>query len=231
VDINARQVLLAVAVVAVVVAGGVFYFVNQSETADIPIADPTQPANPTTPTPPSADAGDLMTAGPLGDKTLGDPKAPNVVIEYASMTCTHCRAFNEQVFDQFKAKYIDTGKVYYILREFPLDPVATAAIMVARCAPGERFFPLVDLMFNKQPEWAFVDKPLDQLKLLVKQAGISSDQFDQCVKDQKVLDGVRWVQDRASKKFGVDSTPTFFINGEKVEGEQSLDALDKRLAG
>ena len=131
-----------------------------------------------------------MVPGPLGDMALGDPKAPNVVIEYASMTCPHCQRFHAEVYPPFKAKYIDTGKVYFIFRDFPLDPLATSAIVVAHCAPKERFFPLVDLMFDHQDEWAFVQDPVDALLNLLKQAGFTQDSFQACLTNQTILDGV-----------------------------------------
>jgi protein-disulfide isomerase len=170
-----------------------------------------------------------MVAGPLGEMTLGDPKAPNVMIEYVSMTCPHCQRFQTEVFPKIKAQYIDTGKIYYILREYPLDPLARAAIVVARCAPPQRFFPLVDLMYQHQNDWAFVDKPVDALFNLVKQAGFSREAFDACLTNQSLLDGVNWVQDRAINKFGVDSTPTFFINGKKLAGEQTVEDIAAAL--
>jgi len=175
-------------------------------------------------------SSDLMQAGPLGDMALGDPKAPNVVIEYASMTCSHCQRFNAEVFKPFKAKYIDTGKVYYILRDFPLDPVATSAIMLAHCAPPERFFAIVDLLFEKQGQWAFVDDPKAALFSLTKQVGFTQESFDACLANQKILAGVNAVRERGAK-FGVSATPTFFFNGKKEDGEQTLANIDKLLAG
>ena len=221
-----RQMLLVLAVAVVIAAGAIFYFLNRAETVLPQTASAVAPAADTT-----AQSSDLMQPGPLGDKSLGDPKAPNVVIEYASMTCTHCQRFNAEVFKPFKAKYIDTGKVYYIFRDFPLDPLATSAIMLAHCAPPDRFFALVDLLFQKQKDWAFVDDPKTALFSLVKQAGFTQDSFDACLTNQKMLDGVNSVRDRAASKLGVNATPTFFINGKKKEGEQTLEDLDKLLAG
>jgi len=221
-----RQMLLVLAVAVVIAAGAIFYFLNRAETVLPQTASAVAPAADTT-----AQSSDLMQPGPLGDKSLGDPKAPNVVIEYASMTCTHCQRFNAEVFKPFKAKYIDTGKVYYIFRDFPLDPLATSAIMLAHCAPPDRFFALVDLLFQKQKDWAFVDDPKTALFNLMKQAGFTQESFDACLTDQKMLDGVNSARDRAASKLGVAATPTFFINGKKKEGEQTLEDLDKLLAG
>ena len=121
---KSRQWLLIVAGVVVLAAGAIFFFLNQSNAPGFSGTGSTGSATVAT--------SDLMVPGPLGDKTLGDPKAPNVVIEYASMTCSHCQRFNAQVFKPFKAKYVDTGKVYYIFREFPLDPLAKSASALAR---------------------------------------------------------------------------------------------------
>lgn len=168
----------------------------------------------------------LMQPNPLGEKALGDPNAPVTVIEYASMTCSHCQHFQEITFHPFKEKYVDTGKVYYILREFPLDPLAAAAVMLARCAPNDSYFPMVDLLFAKQREWAFVDDPVTALLNISKQSGFTEDTFRACLTNQELLDGVNAVRDRAAEKFGVNATPTFFINGEKHPGALTLEQMD-----
>jgi protein-disulfide isomerase len=222
-----RQILLIVAVAVVVAAAAIFLypFFNRAE-PQLP-----QTAGAAAPAETSAQSSDLMQPGPLGDMSLGDPKAPNVVIEYASMTCSHCQRFNAEVFKPFKAKYIDTGKVYYIFRDFPLDPLATSAIMLAHCAPPDRFFAIVDLLFQKQKDWAFVDDPKTALFNLMKQVGFTQESFDACLTNQKILDGVNAVRDRAAAKLGVAATPTFFFNGKRKDGEQTLEDIDKILAG
>ena len=225
-----RQILLIVAVAVVIAAAAIFLLLKPALSPTLPQTAATA-SSPATPPAPSGTDSELMVAGPLGEKTLGDPKAPNTVIEYASMTCTHCQRFNNTVFKQFKAKYIDTGKVYYIFREFPLDPLATSASMLARCAPPDRYFAVVDLLYEKQSDWAFVQDPESALRDLMKQVGFSQADFDTCLKNQTILDGVNWVKDRAAQKFSIDGTPTFFFNGQKKEGEQTLEDIDKILAG
>ena len=172
-----------------------------------------------------------MVAGPLGEKTLGDPNAPNVIIEYASLTCTHCQTFHAQTYGAMKEKYIDTGKALFILREFPLDLLATSAVMLARCAPEDRFFPIIDLLFEQQRNWAFVSDPAPALQNLLKQAGTSQEDFNSCLTNQEILDGVNWVKNRGSTEFAVGSTPTFFINGERWPGVILLDQLEEILGG
>ena len=174
--------------------------------------------------------GELMAEPTLPDIWLGAKDAPVTMIEYASMTCTHCAAFHEETWPTLKTKYIDTGKVRFVLREFPLDPLATAGFMLARCAGPDKRYPLVDLLFTQQKNWAFVDKPVEALENTVKQAGIGHDAFETCLKDQKLYDQVNQERDKAAQQFKVDATPTFFINGVKHAGELSTAELDKILA-
>ncbi len=218
--LNSKNILMIVAAVVVVAAGALYWLTSRPASV---ISGGATSAGST--------PAEMLVAGPLGEMSIGDPNAPNTVIEYASLTCSHCRTFHEQTYGPFKEKYIDTGKVHFILREYPLDPLATAAVVVARCAPQERFFPLIDLLFEKQREWAFVQNPSEALFNLVRQTGFTQETFRACLTNQEILDGVRWVKDRASKEFGVESTPTFFINGKKVEGAQTLQQLDQALGG
>jgi len=171
---------------------------------------------------------DLKTAGPLGDVWLGSPDAKVTIIEYASLTCGHCANFHKDTWPALKAKYIDTGKARFTLREFPLDPLATAGFMLARCNGNDKYFPMTDLLFAQQKGWAFTDKPVDALSALVKQAGFTQESFEACLKRQDIYDAVTQVKDGGSKA-GVDSTPTFFINGQKRSGALSIAEFDKIL--
>jgi protein-disulfide isomerase len=224
---NSRQILILVAAVVVIAAGAIFYFVSRP--ADVDLGGGTGGSGG------GASAGptkaELMVAGPLGDISEGDANAPSYVIEYASLTCSHCANFHNTVYPEFKKKYVDTRKVYYIFREYPLDPLATSAAMLARCGPQDRAVPMIDLMFDQQDNWAFVKDPKTALINLVKQAGISEADFNTCLTNQTILDGVNAVKDRAYKQFGVDATPTFFINGVEHPGAQTLEELDKVLGG
>ena len=177
----------------------------------------------------SVPMADLMAENALPDVWEGSKDAPVTIIEYASMTCPHCAHFHAETFPVLKSKYIDTGKVRFALREFPFDPLAVAGFMLARCA-GDKRDAMVDLLFAQQKNWAFTDKPLQGLTSLVKQAGMSQEKFDACLKDKDLYDKVNQVYERGAKKFGVDATPTFFINGKKVPGALTPEELDKELA-
>jgi protein-disulfide isomerase len=170
---------------------------------------------------------DLAIPGPLGDVALGPADAKVTVIEYASMTCPHCAAFHKETWPELKKRYVDTGKVRFILREFPLDPLATAGFMLARCEGETKYYPIVDLLFSQQRAWAYADRPLDALRQLMKQAGFSQEKFDSCLKDQKLYDAVNTVKNRGMDTFKVDSTPTFFINGQRHPGNLSIDEIEK----
>ena len=171
-----------------------------------------------------------MAPGPLPDLWQGSANAPITMIEYASMTCPHCAAFEADTYPVLKSKYIDTGKVRFVLREFPFDPYATAAFMLARCAGPDKREAMVELLFAQQKNWAYADKPLEGLTNVVKQTGMTQEQFNACLRDRKLYDQVNQIRDTAAKKFGVDATPTFFVNGKKIEGEMSVAELDNLLA-
>ncbi|MET0279437.1 MAG: DsbA family protein [Pseudorhodoplanes sp.] len=174
-------------------------------------------------------AAELEKAGPLGDVVVGEANAPVTIIEYASMTCSHCAAFHNTTYPELKKKYIDTGKVKYILREFPLDPLAAAGFMLARCSGNDKYYPIVEMLFQKQNEWV-TQNPIPPLLSLAKQAGFSQESFEACLKDQKVLEAIENVRTHGAEKLAVNSTPTFFINGKKVSGSMTIDELDKQIA-
>ena len=176
----------------------------------------------------SVSVADLMAEGALPDMWQGSKDAPVTIIEYASMTCSHCAHFHETTYPTLKSKYIDTGKVRFVQREFPLSVIDLAAYMVARCA-GDKRAAMIGLLFSQQKNWAFTDKPLQDLTSLVKQTGMSQQKFDACLQDEPLRTNIIQVGEKASKQFKVDSTPTFFINGKKVSGALSPEELDKQL--
>jgi protein-disulfide isomerase len=171
---------------------------------------------------------ELMKTGDLADLALGPPEAKVTIVEYASMTCSHCMRFHTNVFPELKKKYIDTNKVRFIFREFPLDPRAFAASMLARCAGSQdKTFGLISALFDTQAEWAFVkENPKPKLFEVVKQAGFTQESFDKCLTDQKLLDQLTAIRSRADEKFGINSTPTFFINGKRLASPK-MEEFDK----
>jgi protein-disulfide isomerase len=172
---------------------------------------------------------ELMKPGDIPDLAIGAANAKITVVEYASMTCGHCATFHKTVFPTLKTKYVDTGKVRFILREFPLDDLAAAGSMLSRCAGGgdpAKSYEMTGILFERQEEWT-VRNPIPKLLEIAKQAGFTQESFDKCLTDQKLLEQVTAVRERGSAKFGVSSTPSFFINGKKLAGSATLDAFDK----
>jgi protein-disulfide isomerase len=176
-------------------------------------------------------AADVAKPVSLPDMALGPANASVTITEYASMTCPHCAAFNAEVFPKLKAEYIDTGKVRYIFREFPLDVKAAAGSMLARCIAKDdapKYFAVTDLLFRSQNDWA-AKNTTETLTRIGKQAGMSQQEVETCLKDQKLLDKIAADQKYASEVLKVDSTPTFFVNGEKIKGETSIEEFEKKI--
>lgn len=171
----------------------------------------------------------LMAKGPLDEMALGSEDAPVTIVEYASLTCSHCADFHENTFPALKEKYIDTGKVRFVLREFPLDPLAAAGFMLARCRPSNQYFNMVDLLFDKQRQWAYAQDPVSSLLNIAKQAGFTQESFEECLTNQELLDAVNEVKDQGATNFGVSSTPTFFINGRMLRGARGIDEFSKAI--
>ncbi|MDC9701659.1 MAG: DsbA family protein [Alphaproteobacteria bacterium] len=165
----------------------------------------------------------------LEEKTIGADNAPLKIIEYVSMSCGACALFHEEIFPNLKKKYIDTGKIQFIFREFPLDPSSTAAFMLARCGKNERYFDMINILFHRQSEWTQAENTSEILFSIVKQTGFTKESFDSCLSDQKLLDGINQVRDHAAREFSVNKTPSFFINGEEFEGEFSLKSFEAAI--
>jgi protein-disulfide isomerase len=215
-----------------------------SDSGEAPKAE--APATPATPpaaaeTPPAAaaaapesagsvDMAKLLEPGALPDKVLGKADAPVTIVEYASMTCPHCAHFHATVLPELKTKYIDTGKARLIFREFPFDPRAEAGFMLARCS-NDNYFPMIDVLFKQQQNWASVENAKDALLQISKLAGFSQESFEACLTDQKLLEDVRAVQKRGADEFKVDSTPTFFINGNTYKGALTIAEMSAIIDG
>lgn len=171
------------------------------------------------PTPPASD---------LTEMVMGAKDAPVTIIEYSSLSCPHCAAFHKDVLPQLKEKYIDKGKVRYILREFPLNDSAFAGSVVARCVDPSSFFTFIDFLYSKQEDWAFESDVLTPLKNYAKQAGLSEEKFNACLNNQKLAEDVLKVREHGAK-LGVNATPSFFVNGELVKGGVTLEKLEAAM--
>lgn len=171
------------------------------------------------------DMEEVMKPGPMEEMYLGDPDAPVKIVEYMSLTCSHCANFHNSTFKQIVTDYVDTGKVQFIVREFPFDPRATAAIMLARCAPDGKFFPMVDVLMQQQANWARADDAAAALFNISKLAGFTQESFEACLTNQKLVDDVNAVRKKAAEEFGVNSTPTFLINGKRYPGNMSVESM------
>jgi protein-disulfide isomerase len=206
---------LAVAALFLLNAGTIAYLVlgNKSQ------ADPHGHDEPMVDVP----IAELLQPGPLADMSIGDPNAPNVVVEYASMTCPHCANFHQKLFPELKSKYVDTGKARFIFREFPLDKLAALASMVARCSGADGYFPMIESLFKSQESWARAEDPMAKLSEVAKQGGFSQEKFDQCVEDQALFDKIVQVRKGASESFKVNSTPSFFVNGKPLEHPEGVE--------
>ena len=166
---------------------------------------------------------ELMKPTDLPDIGIGNPDAKVTVIEYSSLTCPHCAHFATTVFPAFKTAYIDTNKVRFITREFPLDNVAAAASMLARCMDKDKAFAFIDTMFATQESWAHTEgSPIPKLMEIAKQAGFTKETFEKCLTDQVLLDKILAARKRAGETLQVNSTPSFFVNGKRVTGVNTV---------
>lgn len=176
-------------------------------------------------------AADVAKPVSLPDMALGPADAKVTVTEFASMTCPHCAAFNAEVFPKIKSAYIDTGKIRYVFREFPLDIKAAAGSMLARCIAKDdagKYFAVIDMLFKQQNDWV-MKNTTETLTRIGKQAGLSQQQVEDCLKDQALLDKIAADQKYAAEVLKVDSTPTFFVNGDKIKGETSFEEFQKKI--
>jgi protein-disulfide isomerase len=173
---------------------------------------------------------ELMKPGAFPDIAMGPADAKVTVVEYASLTCPHCAAFETKVFPEFKTKYIDSGKIRYIFRGFALNPLDQAAQILVQCLDLDKRQSMIEAFYEKQQDWAFSNgNPVPKLFDIAKQAGFTQESFDKCLKDQSLLDKLTAEQKRASEAFGINSTPTFFVNGKRLPEVATLAAFDKMI--
>lgn len=198
-----------------------------TETAQAPAAPAAKVELPTSDR--DIDMAEALKPGPMKEMALGDPNAPVKIIEYMSMTCSHCANFHTRTFEPIKQKYVDSGKAYFVIREFPFpgDTASLAAFMLARCTPEDRYFPFVSMFMKQQASWA---APADNdvrgaMLQLSKLGGFTQESFDACLTNQKLAADVTSVRDRAAKEFGIQSTPTFLINGKSYSGDMSVETM------
>ena len=165
------------------------------------------------------------------DNAIGPANAKVTVVEYASVTCPHCARFNEDVFPAFKAKYVDTGQVRYVFREFltPPVPVAAAGFLIARCAGKDKYFSVVDALFHSQNEMYANGDPRSVLFRIGQSAGLTNQQITACISDENAVAALQKRVDAAINDAKINATPTFVVNGKKLEGEQTMAQLDAAI--
>lgn len=194
---------------------------GETKTAEVPSAEG------------DVDMAEVMKPGALPEMALGEANAPVTIVEYMSTTCPHCAAFHNNTFDAIKTKYVDSGKVRFVMREFPFDPRAAAAFMLARCQPGNpaelteaaQYFPMISMLMKQQETWAGAQDGREALLQMSKLAGFTQESFQACLTNQKLLDDVNAVRERGAKDFGVAATPTFLVNGKRYSGDMSVDSM------
>ncbi|MGQ0677094.1 MAG: thioredoxin domain-containing protein [Rhodospirillales bacterium] len=215
---------IAIAVIGIALGGaaGYWYFAGDDATpGKAPLSAVPQAQNP-------GQAQVSQAAGPMpeiaaDDMVLGSPDAKVTIVEYASLTCPHCMRFHTETLPKLKAEFIDTGKVKLVYRDFPFDQAGLRAAMMARCGGKDRFFGFLDALFKSMDQWAREQDWRAALARIGKLGGMSQESFDKCLADAAVETAILNKRLEAAQKFGVESTPTFFINGEKVAGAYPLD--------
>lgn len=223
-----RLMVAVVALVAVVLAGVLFLgrgADRMAATAAAPVSTAPQLAQAA----PALQVTQVPREGMSPDMVLGDPNAPVTIIEYSSLTCPHCAAFHRDTLPRIKEQFIATGKAKLVFRDFPFDNLALGGAMLARCVPTERYFSFLDTLFGTQQQWAYNKNPLGALQSFGKLAGVPDDRFQACMTDQKMMDGIKAKQAEGQKQFGIDSTPTFIINGEKISGNQPFETFAQAI--
>jgi protein-disulfide isomerase len=215
-----RKYGIAALIIVVVAVTGVGIYEYQGRQKAVPAAAD-----------PSATAATNAATAPMplydDDHVLGSKEAPITMIEYASLTCPHCAHFHNDILPQIKTAYIDTGKVKLVFRSYPLDQAALKAAELAECVSPVTYFPMVSLLFKEQGDWAHGDKPVDALAKIAAGAGIDQAKFQSCLDDKAISDRIIARAQEGQDKFGIQSTPTFFVNGRKIEGAVPYEDFEK----
>ena len=209
--LNRRDLILGSAALAGLAAiGGIYHYFGK--TADVEGTN--------------GDVTDLNKAPAIGEMSMGPEDAKVVLIEYASASCPHCAAFYNETFGALKSEYIDTNKIRFVFREFPHNDAALAAFMLARSVPQDAYFPMIDVFFKTQDAW--VPNPSEGLFNIAKQAGFTRETFDKTITDKALAKSILDVRDTA-ETFGVKGVPTFFLNGEMLNGELKIENLRAKI--
>ncbi len=165
----------------------------------------------------------------LADRVLGNDDAPVTIIEYSSMTCPHCASFHNETLPKITEEYIDTGKVRLIFRDFPFGLLAKAAAMISRCVDKESYYGFLTVLFRSQAQWSQSQQPAVELERMARFAGLSKAEFDACLGNQALVKGIEENAAKAQEEHGIESTPTFFINGNRISGAAPFDTFKAEI--
>jgi protein-disulfide isomerase len=217
--VTRKSLIFGLIVVALIALGGATWYVMSSSSSDSAVPD--------------SNAGQTVTLT-AWDRRMGSPKAPILMVEYAAPQCPHCAHFDQEFFPLLKRQFIDTGKVYYVLRVFPLGPADVAAEAMARCLPEDNYFQFLDLLWRNQIKWDPEYRVADVHAGLVaigRIAGLSAEKVDSCIADQAQAQRITQVGQDATTKYGINGVPTFVINGEVREFTGDWNQLQAYLNG
>ncbi len=220
-------ILIGGVVVVILILGGVYMTTRPGGPTPVAPAQAQAPAPSGGPAAPADVPAGLQPTDK--DHVLGNKDAPITIVEYASMTCSHCAQFHNEILPQLKTKYIDAGKLKLVYRDFPLDRVAAQAAQMAECVDRERYFGVVATIFQTQVNWAAGKEPLADLQKLLRLAGLGEAQAKACLDDQKGLEAIL-AEQQGGVAMGVDSTPTLFVNGQRYNGPRTIQAFDELFA-
>ena len=165
----------------------------------------------------------------LDTKSIGEKDAPIKMIEFASLTCGHCAKFHNEVMPLIKEKYINTGKIFFTYKDFPLDKFALKASMIARCSGQEKFFSFLNVFYKKQKDWTRTKDPFKSLLKIAKVGGLKDEELKVCIGNKSIEDGLLKDRLKSSKKYNITATPTIYFNDEKFEGDLSFEAIDLKI--